>query len=554
MLLQVQDILELSDVASNDTFICYIRELDGNKIIFNHNPPGKRSSKIKSLNLNTKYTVKFLPSKIQLEYQFRSLSLVTDKLKEYLFPEDIERTICSPTESIPVEKLFQKNLSREQIEAVSNIVGKKWNNKSPYLLFGPPGTGKTMTIVESVLQILQNTNSKVLITVNSNAACDEIGKRLKRFIHHFKDPNTFLRIYSAAHIVNISNWEDDFLKISNLCHSYHYYPTLDTVRNFRVVIATAVVSAKYIQSGLGEGSFSHIFIDENASTTIPEALLPLAGVWTPKTRVILSGDPRQLGAVLRYSYTEKMGFGRSLMERLMDNYLYRENYEKEYNQLIQTRLTTNYRSHPEILDLFNELFYEGKLESNFTSNENASSKINYALKWHLLVRPNIPIIFHNTYKPSTRDVYETSWYNLSELDRVLDYVRELMFFGLKGKEVKQEDIGIVAPYRKQCLIIRTELDRRGWTAILVGAPEVFQGQEKPVIIASVVRSETYSVGFLRNFRVSALSQYFHMILKITVSETKCDHFESRVSAHYYLQRQHSSDGSQLEEAHRDLPG
>lgn len=501
VLLQVHDILQLSDVASSDLFTCYVREIDGNKVIFNHNPPGKRKVK-KTLNLSTKYTVEFLPNKIQLEYQFRSLSLVTDKLKSYLFPTNIERTIGQPTELIPVAALFQKNLSVEQIEAVSNIIGHKWNNKSPYLLFGPPGTGKTMTIVESVLQILKNTKSKILITVNSNAACDEIGKRLKRFIHHFKDPNTFLRIYSAAHIVNVSNWDDDFLKISNLCHAYHYYPTLATVRKFRVVIATAVVSAKYIQSGLGEGSFSHIFIDENASTTIPEALLGLAGVWTPKTKVVLSGDPRQLGAVLGYSATEGMGFGRSLMERLMDNYLYKEDYNNEYCRLIQTRLTTNYRSHPEILDLFNELFYEGNLETNFAINDDANSRINSALDWHQLIEPKIPIIFHNTYKPSTKDVYETSWYNLSEIDRVLEYVRELIFFGLRGKAVNQEDIGIVAPYRKQCLIIRAELDRRGWKAILVGAPEIFQGQEKPVIIASVVRSETPSVGFLSNFRVS----------------------------------------------------
>lgn len=497
VLLKSHDVIILSDTRSSDEFRCFITEVLGNKVFFHHNNPLNKL-KFKQLDLKKRYRVEFQHNKLQFEYQYRALDLVKENLANYLFPSENEPNGNKKSRLLSSEFLFQKNLSSEQIKAVSNITGKSWSNKSPYLIFGPPGTGKTMTIVESVLQILKSdTSNKILISVNSNAACDEIGKRLKKFIHLIDNSNSIiLRIYSAAYVADITNWEDDFLKISNLNHGYHFYPTLETVQSFRVVIATCMVSAKYVQSGLKKGNFSHIFIDENASITLPESLLVLADIWTPKTKLILSGDPLQLGAVLRSSNAERLGLGNSLMGILMENTLYIDRLGK-YNPLIQTRLTINYRSHSEILKLFNEIFYESKLDSSKQLDQN----VHMAENWHLLIREKIPIIFVNNYKPSERNEYETSWYNFSEVRKIFEYIRELLFFGFKDKRVREEDIGIISPYKKQCAIIRYELDRRGWKSVLVGCPEIFQGQEKPIIIASIVRSETFSVGFLSNFRV-----------------------------------------------------
>lgn len=253
----------------------------------------------------------------------------------------------------------------------------------------------------------------------------------------------------------------------------------------------------YNSSGLGNDFFTHIFFDENASVSIPEALCAIAGVWSERTKLILSGDPKQLGPVFTYQNIEKLGFEISLMERLLELPVYAVQGDGCYNQSVMTRLRKNFRCHPEILKVFNNLCYSGELETNADP-----LKVNRAIGWNSLPNPKVPIIFYPVDTPSQRNSYETSWWNPVEIEVVLSYVKQLMYYGINGEKVNESDIGIISPYKKQYTLIKKELEKRNWENIEIGSAEIFQGREKQIIIVSTVRSKTETIGFLNNIKVN----------------------------------------------------
>lgn len=88
----------------------------------------------------------------------------------------------------------------------------------------------------------------------------------------------------------------------------------------------------------------------------------------------------------------------------------------------------------------------------------------------------------------------------------MDYVKDLMYFGINGEKLSQTDIGIISPYKNQYQRIQEQLNMRSWHQIDCGSVELFQGKEKQIIIVSFVRSFTEKLGFLNNSRVSCSFQ------------------------------------------------
>lgn len=88
----------------------------------------------------------------------------------------------------------------------------------------------------------------------------------------------------------------------------------------------------------------------------------------------------------------------------------------------------------------------------------------------------------------------------------MDYVKDLMYFGINGEKLSQTDIGIISPYKNQYQRIQEQLNMRNWHQIDCGSVELFQGKEKQIIIVSFVRSFTEKLGFLNNSRVSCSFQ------------------------------------------------
>ena len=105
--------------------------------------------------------------------------------------------------------------------------------------------------------------------------------------------------------------------------------------------------------------FSHLFIDEAGQAMEPQAIVPLAGLVGDTGQVVMAGDPKQLGPVVRSTLAIKYGLNISLLERLMNMNL----YSKEYNEKCITKLVKNFRSHESLLRIPNKLYYDNELEA-----------------------------------------------------------------------------------------------------------------------------------------------------------------------------------------------
>ena len=216
-------------------------------------------------------------------------------------------------------------------------------------------------------------------------------------------------------------------------------------------------------------------------------------------QLILAGDPKQLGPVITSTVCERMGMSKSYMERLTETAVYSPDEQGEFPSELISMLVRNYRSHPSIIKLPNEMFYANKLvcaTDKFSSESMA--------KWEYLPKPSFPIVFHSVQGENHREANSPSWFNPEEAQEVLRYV-ELLTENSRPP-VAPKDIGIITPYARQAQKIRAALRKRNVNDIKVGSVETFQGQERRCIIISTVRAGTeelsddkkYNLGFVAN--------------------------------------------------------
>lgn len=104
-------------------------------------------------------------------------------------------------------------------------------------------------------------------------------------------------------------------------------------------------------------------------------------------------------------------------------------------------------------------------------------------------------------------------FNMKEVDVVIDYIKKLLVPGaISGKPITQSDIGVVTPYKLQCKIISRECRKNDLNDVTIGTAEVFQGQERLVMIVSTVRTDG-QLGFVKNPRVSQFLM-FHINISL----------------------------------------
>lgn len=109
-------------------------------------------------------------------------------------------------------------------------------------------------------------------------------------------------------------------------------------------------------------------------------------------------------------------------------------------------------------------------------------------------------------------------FNMKEAHAVIDQIKDLMKPGVSSREIKFSDIGIVTPYRKQCQIINRLCRRLNFNGVTIGTAEVFQGQEKPIMIVSTVRTGG-TLGFVNSAQVRKRQLYMKS-LKIHIDVFK----------------------------------
>ncbi|GLV35616.1 armitage [Carabus blaptoides fortunei] len=399
------------------------------------------------------------------------------------------------------EKKILKN--EEQQQAVRHILSRT-SYPAPYLLFGPPGTGKTSTMVEAIFQIWKTQpKCNVLVAAPSNSAANEVTTRLAG-----KIPRTDL-----FRMISISFDFDKVPKnIAPYCNHQdgeYFYPPLATLLQYRILIVTLTAAAKLVNAGVPPEFYSYVFIDESGHATESEVLIPIAGIITSQQnrktmtgQIVLAGDPKQLGPIIHSKLAESYGFGTSMLERLMENCdVYKKNNETgKYNPTMVTKLLKNFRSHPDILKIPDRMFYDNELIP--IGNE----MVNLAIDWDALPNVKCPLIFHSVKGKDEREENSPSYFNRQEIDVVVKYLQQLIGTRLKGKKIEQSDIGIVSPYKKQVQKLNQACHKKNWNNILIGSVEQFQGQERLIIIITTVRSTQklvehdyrFHLGFLKN--------------------------------------------------------
>ncbi|CAL9696558.1 unnamed protein product [Knipowitschia caucasica] len=266
----------------------------------------------------------------------------------------------------------------------------------------------------------------------------------------------------------------------------------------RIVVSTCSSAGMFHNVGLQVGHFTHIFLDEAGQATEPEALIPISLVSEVDGQIVLAGDPRQLGPVVKSKMASTFGLGVSLLERLMANPLY-VRHDWGYNPRLVTKLVHNYRSHKALLTLPSKLFYDGEL-----CVRAPPAVVQSLCQWKTLPKKGFPLLFHGVRGTEMREGSNPSWFNPVEAVQVMLYCCQLA--KKLYNPVNALDIGIIAPYRKQSEKIRVLLSKVGLSDIKVGSVEEFQGQEYLVIILSTVRSNESvsaddlqsSLGFLSN--------------------------------------------------------
>uniref|UniRef100_A0A803J6K4 RNA helicase n=1 Tax=Xenopus tropicalis TaxID=8364 RepID=A0A803J6K4_XENTR len=486
-----------------------IRKYDQRDLKMEVDPNNKRLLTLKVLGV-----AENRPSVLKGDHLFATFSDERDKpriisYKGYVHGVELERVKLGFSQNL-YDRSLESN--QEQCSAVNHILSGK-SRPAPYIIFGPPGTGKTVTLVEAIKQVLKLIpDAHVLACAPSNSASDLLCERLLKHVN----PKDIYRIMALSR--DIRTVPEDIKICTNLDSSRknYIYPCKQELKKYKVIVSTLLTSSRLVGANFPHGHFTHVFIDEAGHAVEPECVTAIAGIVDVMDRqtknyggqVVLVGDQQQLGPVLRSPVAIEHGLGVSFLERLMtQNPLYSKK-DGKYNPQFVTKLLKNYRSHPSILKIPNELFYDNELQA--VANELITHSY---CKWETLPKKDFPIIFHGVLGVDEREEKSPSFFNCIEIQEVISYLEKLLKTqGKKGlAKISPKEIGIISPYRKQVEKISKAVHKTfahipNIKDLKIGSVEEFQGQERKVIIVSTVRSskefatfdENFSLGFVKN--------------------------------------------------------
>ncbi|HRG21062.1 MAG TPA: AAA domain-containing protein [Saprospiraceae bacterium] len=365
-----------------------------------------------------------------------------------------------------VDKL-PNHLTPEQKNLISKIV----SCKDYFLLWGPPGTGKTSTIIRhSVRTLYETTGERILILAYTNRAVDEINEclaaeglepALTRLGSSYAIDPRFSHTLMQNQVANMQKRKD----------------ILQFLTQTRIYLST-VSSLMGKLSLLDLLSFDTVIIDEASQILEPN----LCGILSRFKRFILIGDHKQLPAVVvqRPSETEikdvklrELQFSdarTSLFERMLIR-ARKEDWFHCWDVLSQQG-----RMHRDIMQFVNGQFYEGRLKSiPGIERLEASSFLSERDGWlsDRLIFANTPVQLVQGYKT-----------NEAEADLVVEMVGKILkAYQKTGKSFHEHSIGIITPYRAQIALIRSKLPNE---KIQIDTVERYQGGAKDIILLSLV--------------------------------------------------------------------
>jgi helicase MOV-10 len=181
-----------------------------------------------------------------------------------------------------------------------------------------PGTGKTFTVLEAIKQLLRigGEGVSILACAPTNAAADILALGLTYL------GEDLFRMYAPTRQKALV--PEELLPFTHRTAAEDRFtvPDMDRLLKYKVIVATCISAGIPYSIAIPDGHFSHIFIDEAGQAMETEAMVAIRTLATRDTNVILSGDPKQLGPVIRSGVARDLGLGKSYLQRLMDCEVY----------------------------------------------------------------------------------------------------------------------------------------------------------------------------------------------------------------------------------------
>lgn len=428
-------------------------------------------------------------------------------------------------------------LNPTQERAVNEVL---WA-KDVAIVHGPPGTGKTTTLVEAINETLMR-ESQVLVCAQSNMAVDWISEKLvdrginvlrignptrvndkmlgftyeRRFESHADYPQLWairkaIRELRKNRKKGSENYHQKMDRLKSRAAEIELRINAELFGEARVIACTLVGSAHHLLEGM---KFGTLFIDEAAQALEAACWIPMRRA----SRVILAGDHCQLPPTVKSIAALRAGLGKTLMERIAEN-----------KPEVVTLLKIQYRMNDEIMRFSSDWFYGGKVESAPQIKYRSVLDYDHPITWIDTSNEENQITIEGEDAPedSASASSAASAANLnSDLNFKEQFVGESFgrinkaeaeltlltlaeYFTKIGKQrVLEEriDVGIISPYRAQVqylkkLIKKYEFFKPYRRLISVNTVDGFQGQERDVILISLVRSnDEGQIGFLKDLR------------------------------------------------------
>ena len=395
-----------------------------------------------------------------------------------------------PVERFSFQPMQFPWLNKTQEKAVNEVL---WT-KDVMVVHGPPGTGKTTTLVEAINETLRR-ESQVLVCAQSNMAVDWISEQLVdrgipvlrvgnptrvndkmlsfTYERKFEGHPEYPQLWSLRKAIRE-------MRAKRKRGSESYHQQLDRLKSR----ATLTGAANRVLEGM---KFNTLFIDEAAQALEAACWIPIRKV----SRVIFAGDHQQLPPTVKSIAALKAGLGKTLMERIVEN-----------KPEVVTLLQVQYRMNDQIMQFSSKEFYDGKLQ---TAPE---------IKYRGILDYDNPMSWYNTDDlpdeiESKEEFVGESFGRINKAEAELTLQHLELYYGRIGKQRildERIDVGIISPYRAQVQLLRRMIKKREFFKpyrhlISVNTVDGFQGQERDVIILSLVRSnDEGQIGFLRDLR------------------------------------------------------
>ena len=405
-------------------------------------------------------------------------------------------------------------LNATQEEAVNQVL----RAKDVAIVHGPPGTGKTTTLVEAVRETLMR-ESQVLVCAQSNMAVDWISEKLvdrginvlrignptrvndkmlaftyeRRFEAHPDYPQLWamrkaIRDLRSHRKRGDESYHQKMDRLKSRATELEIRINGDLFGEARVIASTLTGSANRLLDGQ---KFGTLFIDEAAQALEAACWIPLRRV----SRVVLAGDHCQLPPTVKSIAALKAGLGKTLMERIV-----------EMHPEAVTLLKIQYRMNDDIMRFSSDYFYNGQVESSPDVKHRSILDLDVAMTWIDTSQFELPADSNLSFK---EQFVGESFGRVNRAEGELTLLALQHYFNKIGKQRlldERIDVGIISPYRAQVQFLRRLLMKRDFFKpfrrfISVNTVDGFQGQERDIIVISLVRSnDEGQIGFLRDLR------------------------------------------------------